>query len=283
VDTEGNINAVFPRRTNSAANLGFNLVKKMSNEIFRHNTKRYEASMKTLTTKMTVEEIRQRFDGEVERFSNLAVGQTTTVDATTNLALLAEAATRCTPKARRVLDIGCGAGNATLSLLHRINSLDCDLLDLSNKMLHRAQQRVSAETTGVVRIIQADFRSADLPRNHYDVVLAATVLHHLREDNEWQEGFATLYDLLAPGGSLWITDLIEHENDEVQGIMWNRYGDYLVQTAGEEARDRCFKEIEVEDTPRPLTYQLELLRKCGFRQIDVLHKNACFATFGAVK
>ena len=77
--------------------------------------------------------------------------------------------------------------------------------------------------------------------------------------------------------------LVTCENDEVQGMMWNRYGDYLVQTAGEEARDRCFKEIEVEDTPRPLTYQLELLRKCGFRQIDVLHKNACFATFGAVK
>jgi len=276
-------NAAFQKKMNSAANLGFNPVKKMSNVNFRQNTKHCGACMKASTSKMTVDEIRQRFDKEVERFSNLAVGQTTTVDATTNLALLAEAAAKCTPRTRRVLDIGCGAGNATLSLLRRLNPLDCDLLDLSNEMLIRAQQRVSAETTGVVRIIQADFRSAELPRNHYDVVLAATVLHHLREDNEWEKGFATLYDLLAPSGSLWITDLIEHENDEVQGIMWNRYGDYLVQTAGEEARDRCFKEIEVEDTPKPLTYQLELLRKCGFRQIDVLHKNACFATFGAVK
>lgn len=242
-----------------------------------------KADMKTSVTKMTVDEIRQRYDGEVERFSDLSVGQATTVDATTNLALLAEAAAKCTPNARRILDIGCGAGNATLSLLRRINPLDCDLLDLSNGMLLRAQQRVNAETTGVVRIMQADFRAADLPRNHYDIILAATVLHHLREEIEWEKGFAALYDLLAPGGSLWITDLIEHENKEVQGIMWNRYGDYLVQTAGEEARDRCFNEIEAEDTPRPLTYQLELLRKCGFRQIDVLHKNACFATFGAVK
>ena len=133
------------------------------------------------------------------------------------------------------------------------------------------------------QIFQLNFHRKAKGTGHFCNRSAATVRHHLREDNEWQEGFATLYDLLAPSGSLWITDLIEHENDEVQGIMWNRYGDYLVQTAGEEARDRCFKEIEVEDTPRPLTYQLELLRKCDFRQIDVLHKNACFATFGAVK
>jgi hypothetical protein len=75
-----------------------------------------KADMKTSSTKMTVDEIRQRYDGEVERFSDLSVGQATTVDATTNLALLAEAAAKCTPNARRILDIGCGAGNAVANI-----------------------------------------------------------------------------------------------------------------------------------------------------------------------
>jgi tRNA (cmo5U34)-methyltransferase len=30
-------------------------------------------------------------------------------------------------------------------------------------------------------------------------------------------------------------------------------------------------------------FQLDLLREVGFRQIEVLHKNVCFAAFGAVK
>ena len=41
--------------------------------------------------------------------------------------------------------------------------------------------------------------------------------------------------------------------------------------------------IEKEDTPRSLTYQLEVLRAVGFRTVEVLHKNSCFAAFGAVK
>ena len=36
-------------------------------------------------------------------------------------------------------------------------------------------------------------------------------------------------------------------------------------------------------TPRPLTYQLELMRAIGFSAIDVLHKHGCFAAFGGVR
>jgi tRNA (cmo5U34)-methyltransferase len=48
-------------------------------------------------------------------------------------------------------------------------------------------------------------------------------------------------------------------------------------------RDQVFGYIDEEDTPRPLTWQLDLLQEVGFSQVDVLHKNSCFAAFGAVK
>jgi tRNA (cmo5U34)-methyltransferase len=44
-----------------------------------------------------------------------------------------------------------------------------------------------------------------------------------------------------------------------------------------------FAYVEREDTPRPLPFQLDLLRQAGFAQVEVLHKNVCFAAFGAVK
>lgn len=48
-------------------------------------------------------------------------------------------------------------------------------------------------------------------------------------------------------------------------------------------RDHVFAYIEKEDTPRPLVFQLELLRQVGFTRVDVLHKTCCFAAFGAIK
>ena len=67
--------------------------------------------------KSTVEEIRQRFDADVDRFSNLETGQSATVDAPLAMSLIAEVAAAITPKATSVLDVGCGAGNYTLKLL----------------------------------------------------------------------------------------------------------------------------------------------------------------------
>src|SRR5208337_2328306 len=96
--------------------------------------------------KSTVNEIRQRFDADVERFSNLDTGQSATVDAPLALALVAQAAAVSTPHASRVLDVGCGAGNYTLKLLEQLPNLDVTLIDLSRPMLDRATARVRQST-----------------------------------------------------------------------------------------------------------------------------------------
>ena len=70
--------------------------------------------------KSSVDDIRRRFDGDVERFSNLDTGQSATVDAPLAMALVARAAAATTPHARHVLDVGCGAGNYTLKLLETL-------------------------------------------------------------------------------------------------------------------------------------------------------------------
>src|SRR2546426_6157471 len=100
--------------------------------------------------KSTPEEIRARFDKDVERFSNLETGQSATIDAPLALELIARAAAVTNPQARHVLDIGCGAGNYTLKLLQHLPGLEATLIDLSELMLGRAKQRVSAATTGRV-------------------------------------------------------------------------------------------------------------------------------------
>ena len=235
------------------------------------------------TLKSTVDEIRQRFDADVERFSNLETGQSATVDSPLAMALVAEAAAAVTPHARHVLDIGCGAGNYSLRLLQRLANLDVTLVDLSQPMLDRAAQRVRQATTGRIATIQGDIREIALDENQFDLVLAASVLHHLRTDDQWRQVFRSLFRALRPAGSIWIFDLVESSFPAVEQLMRQRYAEYLTSLKDEAYRQEVFAYIEREDTPRPLAYQLDLLREVGFAQVEVLHKNLCFAAFGAVK
>jgi tRNA (cmo5U34)-methyltransferase len=233
--------------------------------------------------KSTVEEIRQRFDADVERFANLETGQSATVDAPLAMELIVRAAAAVTPAALHVLDIGCGAGNYTLKLLQLLPELNVTLVDLSRPMLDRALQRISEATTANVTTIQADIRKLRLGEERFDIILAAAVFHHLRTDAEWHEVFAKCYAALRPGGSLWISDLIEHSTPAVQALMWQRYGAYLTGLKDDAYRDHVFAYVAKEDTPRPLLYQIDLLRSVGFSAVEVLHKNGCFAAFGAIK
>jgi tRNA (cmo5U34)-methyltransferase len=233
--------------------------------------------------KSTVEEIRQRFDADVERFSNLETGQSATIDAPLAMALVAEAAAAATPQARHVLDVGCGAGNYTLKLLEHLPNLDTTLIDLSQPMLDRATERVGRATTGRVTPIQSDIREVKLPAAGCDIVLAAAVLHHLRTDAEWRTVFAAIHRSLRPGGSMWIFDMVDSSIPAVGQVMRRRYGEYLTRLKDAEYREHVFAYVEKEDTPRPLLFQTDLLREVGFVQVEVLHKNNSFAAFGARK
>ena len=88
---------------------------------------------------------------------------------------------------------------------------------------------------------------------------------------------------LRPGGSIWIADLVWHDHPAVHDLMWRRYDEYLVAFRGEAYRDEVFAYIDREDTPRSLMFQVDLLRQVGFGAVEILHKNSCFAAFGAVK
>lgn len=258
----------------------------------REGTSRYNSSfcgpegifcMNASTPKMTTDEIRVRFDTEVERFSNLQTGQTALMDAPLMLDLIAEAAALTNPSATVACDLGCGAGNYTLKLLARLPDLEMTMIDLSLPMLEKAQERVQPVAKHPLTIIQQDMRAVDFGIGKFDILMAAATLHHLRTDDEWRGVFQNIFASLKPGGSFWICDLINDSTGPITKQMWNRWSEYLVGYKGEAYRADVLDYVDREDTPKPLMWQVDLLKSVGFQTIEILHKNACFAAFGAIK
>jgi tRNA (cmo5U34)-methyltransferase len=237
----------------------------------------------TTNHKSSASEIRERFDKDVERFSNLETGQQTVIDARLSLELITEAASYVNPAAVNLLDIGCGAGNYSLKMLQKIPGLNCTLIDLSMPMLNRAEQRLSEQTTGSIVKIQADINEINLPANTFDIVLAGAVFHHLREDKDWENVFLQIFQSLKQGGSMWVCDLVTQDYPAVNQLFQDKYAVYLTSLGGEEFKNHVLDYIEKEDTPRSVTYQIRMLEKVGFKHIELLHKSSCFAAFGAIK
>ncbi|MDR2602659.1 MAG: class I SAM-dependent methyltransferase [Spirochaetaceae bacterium] len=236
-----------------------------------------------MNNKSTVDEIRERFDNDVERFSSIDTGQVSTIDAQISLEIITESAKRIVPGANRLLDVGCGAGNYTLKMLSKIQNLECTLLDLSKPMLDKAHERVTPATANVVKTLQSDVRTAQLPEDYFDIILAGAVLHHLRDDNDWEYVFNKLYKLLKNNGCLMISDLVTQDSAVLTNYTWECYENYLNKIAGKEYARKVLAYVEKEDTPRSINYQMELMKKAGFRNIEILHKNVCFAAFAGIK
>ncbi len=233
--------------------------------------------------KSTLQEIEERFDKDVERFSNVETGQQTTLDAKFNMDLITAGIARLYPNLKTVLDIGCGAGNYDVRLLQRVSRpLELTLVDLSQPMLDKAKERIAAINDSEVVLIKGDFRIVELKTQHYDVIIATAVLHHLRDDEDWKHAFARLHSLLNMGGSLWVFDMVEHADSRLQDFVYKeKYGDYLTNLKDESYRDHVFDYIEKEDSPTSLSYQLDLLKQTGFSSVDILHKKLNFASFVA--
>lgn len=233
--------------------------------------------------KSSPEAIRRNFDQQVDRFSNIETGQTTAIDSPLCMELVSRSAQLLNPGAKSIMDLGCGGGNYAVKVASLLSDVDCTLVDISSNMLERAVERVAEIVSGKVTALHGDYRELDLGENQYDIITAGTTLHHLREDAEWELVFSKIYKALKPGGTFWINDIVVGETDEITQMMLDGWVSILKKQVSPEEVDMYLDRYESEDTPRTLSYQLDLLKQVGFKETFVLHKHFNFAAFGARK
>ena len=94
----------------------------------------------------------------------------------------------------RVLEIGCGTGQLTRSLLAR--GLRVTAIEPGAQLAGLAQQRLQG--ADALELVNARFEDARLPHEHFRAFFSASAIHWVDPDVGWQRAA----DALVPGGTL---------------------------------------------------------------------------------
>lgn len=94
----------------------------------------------------------------------------------------------------RLLEVGCGTGQATIPMARRGYAIDA--VELSARMTAIARDKLSAFPK--TKVICADFETLSLPSGAYDLLLSATAFHWIDPEIRFRKA----RDLLKPNGAL---------------------------------------------------------------------------------
>lgn len=111
----------------------------------------------------------------------------------------------------RVADIGCGTGYLTKALAERAEEVMA--VDASREMLNVARREMGKAGLHNIRFLQGAAEELPLSSDHYDLVFANMLLHHLSDPGEALREFCRI---LKPGGQVILTDVEEHRHTWVK-------------------------------------------------------------------
>ncbi len=94
----------------------------------------------------------------------------------------------------RVLEVGCGTGQLTRSLLAR--GLCVTALEPGDQLIRLAEENL--KDAGNVEFLHARLEDTRLPRESFQAVFSASAIHWVDPDQSWRK----IADALAPGGTL---------------------------------------------------------------------------------
>lgn len=114
----------------------------------------------------------------------------------------------------RAIDLGAGAGHATLSLAPHVASVDA--IDPTPAMLAVAARLAAERGVANVTFTEASAQALPLPDGTFDVAVSRFSIHH------WPDPVAGLSEaarVLRPGGRIVLVDLVAPEDARLDGFL----------------------------------------------------------------
>jgi ubiquinone/menaquinone biosynthesis C-methylase UbiE len=201
----------------------------------------------------------------------------------------------CDIKIERILDLGCGDGILTASILQQYPYASAVLLDISEPMLQAAEEKLAnnKDKLDFLLLDYSDSRWIEKVKTKgpFSVVISGFSIHH-QNDGRKRELYSEIFELLESGGlflnlehvsssSEWVSSLFE------EYFIDSMYNMYLRNNTGktrQEAADEFNRRDDKEaNILAPVEKQCEWLRNIGFQDVDCYFKVFEFALFGGRK
>ncbi|HTA32072.1 MAG TPA: methyltransferase [Solirubrobacteraceae bacterium] len=193
---------------------------------------------------------------------------------------------------RRFIDIGAGDGAMTRLLRGIERSAEAVLVDYSEPMLARAEQRLGAAGGAGWLAVRGDLRNPAwreaLPAGPYDAAVSGYAIHHLPAARK-RALFAEIRELLEPGAMFVNMDFVA-----IAGPLAGLFDEQMVANAiatehahhgarGDEQVERELLADGDDDQPDTIQEQLQWLADAGFVEPEVHFKWAEAAVFGGIR
>ena len=190
-----------------------------------------------------------------------------------------------------ILDLGCGDGIISRHIYDTSPDNSFFLVDASEEMLKKAKINLSGANATYSHYTFQDYIASRTEYSKFNIVFSANAIHHL-DFVEKIELFSKIYNELQFGGLFLNIDPV-HPNsaysEEIQFEIWRNWmNERLAKSDHKDAVGKydtipSVYKNNLENKPSSLWDQLEMLEKCGFRDVDCFYKYGIFSLFGGAK
>jgi tRNA (cmo5U34)-methyltransferase len=178
---------------------------------------------------------------------------------------------------RTVLDIGCGIGDVTESVLERIPGVRVTAVEACEDMAAEARRRLAVQGDRV-EVVQTDIVDF-VPSSRFDAIISNLVLHNV-PFGEKRVLLERLKDWLQPGGCFIWGEMILHLDERLQAHFVEYRNQFALGRgcSADLVEANARKEAE-DDFPLTVEQTLEECRNAGFSLPAVVWAHDVFAIF----
>ncbi|HAL02787.1 MAG TPA: class I SAM-dependent methyltransferase [Lachnospiraceae bacterium] len=179
----------------------------------------------------------------------------------------------------RWLDTGCGTGTLASMVFARRDDVKFTLCDPSEKMLIEAKKKLKEYDISFVNKASHELESD----SEFDVITAVQC-HHYYQPDEREEAVRHCYKALKETGIFITFENIRMSTDESDAIALKRWVKFLGEHGNTEKGIQLQLDRRgVETFPISIEEHINLLRRCGFKSVDILWASYLQVGIWAVK